>query len=91
MPSLTSLLLIAFFLLSGPGGALNTDEEEVDRATHLINFTRACRAAPGKASGSADKSKIQIDCLAADRCQPIGEDRSLFLLHQAKPSVLKYR
>ena len=42
------------FLLSGPGGAVNTEEEEVDRATHLINDTRACRAVPGKASGSAE-------------------------------------
>ena len=42
------------FFTVWPGSAVNTEEEEVDWATHLINYTRACRAAPGKARRSAD-------------------------------------
>ena len=53
-PSLSSLWLLALVLLSGPRSAVYTEEKEVDRATHLINYTHACRAAPSKTSRSAD-------------------------------------
>ena len=51
------------------GGAVNTEEEEEDGVTHLINYTSACKAAPA----------MSVDCLAADLRQPIREERTKYL------------